>query len=165
MGSILYLTEVPPEGGGDTAFANMYLAYDRLSSRMKAHIDGLTAIHDGGHVYTRPTFDAKTNLELPRAEHPIVRTHPVTGRRALFVNRGFTTHIVGLSADESAAILEYLFKHIETPEIQCRFRWQRNSIAVWDNRCAQHRAIFDYHPHRRYGHRVTIRGDTPFYQA
>jgi taurine dioxygenase len=165
MGSILYLTEVPPQGGGDTAFANMYLAYDRLSSRMKAHIAGLTAIHDSGHVYSRPTFDAKTNLELPRAEHPIVRTHPVTKRRALFVNRGFTTHIVGLSTDESAAILEYLFRHIETPEFQCRLRWQRNSIAFWDNRCAQHRAIYDYHPHRRYGHRVTIRGDTPFYEA
>lgn len=166
MGSILYLTEVPSEGGGDTAFANMYLAYERLSPRMKAHIEGLTAIHDGGPVYTEPTYDMRPDRELPRAEHPIVRSHPVTGRKALFVDRGFTTRIVGLPADESAAILEYLLRHVETtPEIQCRFQWQTNSIALWDNRCAQHRAIYDYHPHRRYGHRVTIRGDRPFYRA
>lgn len=165
MGSILYMTEVPPDGGGDTAFANMYLAYDRLSPRMKAHIEGLTAIHDGGHVYTQPTYDTRPDRQLPRAEHPIVRTHPITGRKALFVDRGFTTRIVGLPPDESSAILEYLLHHIETPELQCRFRWQANSIALWDNRCAQHRAIYDYHPHRRYGHRVTIRGDRPFYRA
>ncbi len=139
MGSVLYITEVPPLGGGDTAFANMYLAYDKLSPR--------------------------PDRELPRAEHPIVRTHPVTGRRALFVNRGFTTRIVGLPTDESAAILEYLLRHIETPDFQCRFNWRADSIALWDNRCAQHRAIFDYHPHRRYGHRVTIRGDRPFYRV
>ena len=165
MGSILYITENPPDGGGDTAFANMYRAYETLSARMKAHIDGLTAIHDGGHVYTQPSYDARQDKQLPRAEHPIVRTHPVTGRKALFVNRGFTTGIVGLPADESAAILEYLLRHIETPDFQVRFGWRANSIALWDNRCAQHRAIFDYHPHRRYGHRVTIRGDRPFYRA
>lgn len=165
MGSILHITDVPPDGGGDTAFANMYRAYDILSPRMKAHIDGLTAIYDGGHVYTQATYDTKRNAELPRAEHPVVRTHPVTGRKALFVNRDFTTRIVGLPADESRAILEYLFRHVETPELQCRFNWQPDSIAFWDNRCAQHRAIYDYHPHRRYGHRVTIRGDRPFYRA
>ncbi len=163
MGRILYVTEVPPDGGGDTAFANMYLAYETLSPRMKAHIEGLTAIHDGGHVYTQPTYDTRPDRELPRAEHPIVRTHPVSGRKALFVDRGFTTRIVGLPADEGSAILEYLLRHIETtPELHCRFRWQANSIALWDNRCAQHRAIYDYHPHRRYGHRVTIRGERPF---
>jgi taurine dioxygenase len=165
MGSVLYITEVPPHGGGDTAFANMYLAYDKLSPRMKAHIEGLTAIHDGGHVYTQPTYDTRPDRELPRAAHPIVRTHPVTGRRALFVNRGFSTQIVGLPTDESAAILEYLLRHVETPDFQCRFNWRADSIALWDNRCAQHRAIFDYHPHRRYGHRVTIRGDRPFYRV
>jgi taurine dioxygenase len=165
MGSVLYITEVPPHGGGDTAFANMYLAYDKLSPRMKAYIEGLTAIHDGGHVYTQPTYDTRPDRELPRAAHPIVRTHPVTGRRALFVNRGFSTQIVGLPTDESAAILEYLLRHVETPDFQCRFNWRADSIALWDNRCAQHRAIFDYHPHRRYGHRVTIRGDRPFYRA
>ena len=161
MGSILYMTEVPPDGGGDTAFANMYLAYERLSSRMKAHIEGLTAIHDGGHVYTDPTYDMRPDRVLPRAAQPIVRTHPVTGRKALFVDRGFTTRIVGLPADEGAAILEYLLRYLEAPEFQCRFSWRNNSIALWDNRCAQHRAIYDYHPHHRYGHRVTIRGDKP----
>lgn len=165
MGSILYITEVPPNGGGDTAFANMYRAYDTLSPRMKAHIEDLTAVHDGGPVYTQPSYDARHDKELPRAEHPIVRTHPVTGRKALFVNRGFTTRIVGLPADESAAILEYLLRHVETPDFQVRFGWRANSIALWDNRCAQHRAIYDYHPHGRYGHRVTIRGDCPFYRA
>ena len=165
MGSILYLHQVPPDGGGDTAFASMYAAYDALSERMKAHLEGLTAIHDSGHVYTRPSFDARSNLVTPRAEHPIVRTHPVTGRKALFVNRGFTTRIVGLPAAESRALLEYLFHHVETPEYHCRFKWAANSIAFWDNRCAQHRAIFDYHPNRRYGHRVTIGGDKPFYRA
>ena len=166
MGSILYITEAPPDGGGDTAFANMYLAYETLSQRMKAHIEGLTAIHDGRHVYTQPTYDTRPDRELPHAEHPIVRTHPVTGRKALFVDRGFTTRIVGLPADEGGAILEYLLRHIETtPELHCRFRWEANSIALWDNRCAQHRAIYDYHPHRRYGHRVTIRGDRPFYRG
>jgi taurine dioxygenase len=162
MGSILYLKEVPPDGGGDTEFANMYLAYDRLSQRMKAYLDGLTGIHDSGHVYSRPSYDTKADAEMPRAEHPVVRTHPVSGRKALFVNRGFTTRIIGLPAAESAAILDYLFRHIETPEFHCRFSWRSNSIAFWDNRCAQHRAIFDYHPYRRYGHRVTIAGDRPF---
>jgi taurine dioxygenase len=166
MGSILYITEVPPDGGGDTAFANMYLAYETLSPHMKAHIEGLTAVHDGGHVYTQPTYDTRPDRELPHAEHPIVRTHPVTGRKALFVDRGFTTRVVGLPADEGGAILEYLLRHIETtPELHCRFRWEANSIALWDNRCAQHRAIYDYHPNRRYGHRVTIRGDRPFYRG
>jgi taurine dioxygenase len=89
----------------------------------------------------------------------------VTGRKALFIDRGFTTRIVGLPADVGRAILEYLLGHVETtPELHCRFRWEANSIALWDNRCAQHRAIYDYHPHRRYGHRVTIRGDRPFYR-
>ena len=162
MGSLLYMIEAPPDGGGDTAFANMYLAYEKLSPRMKAHIEGLTAIHGSAHVYTQPSYDARTNRELPRSEHPIVRTHPVTGRKALFVNRGFTTRIVGLPAAESASILGYLLDYLETPEFQCRVRWESKSLTFWDNRCAQHRAIFDYHPNRRYAHRVTIKGDKPF---
>jgi taurine dioxygenase len=165
MGSILYITEAPPDGGGDTAFANMYLAYERLSPRMKAYLEGLTAVHDGALSFTRPNFDAKKEMVMPRAEHPIVRTHPVTGRKCLFVNGNFTSHIVGVSRSESDAILQHLYCHIETPEFQCRFSWRPNSIAFWDNRCAQHRAIYDYHPHRRYGQRVTIKGDAPFYRA
>lgn len=96
-----------------------------------------------------------------RAEHPMVRTHPATGRRALYVNRGFTTHIVGLSRDESAAILEMLYRHLERDDFKCRFKWQPRSIAFWDNRSTQHQAIWDYFPHRRYGHRLTICGDRP----
>jgi taurine dioxygenase len=165
MGSILYMTEVPPDGGGDTAFANTYLAYERLSPRMKAYLEGLTAVHDGSLSFTRPNFDARKDMVMPRAEHPIVRTHPVTGRKCLFVNGNFTSHIIGVSRSESEAILHYLYRHIETPEFSCRFAWRANSIAFWDNRCAQHRAIYDYHPHRRYGQRVTIKGDTPFYRA
>ncbi len=164
MGSILYLTEVPPSGGGDTMFASMYAAYEALSDRMKAYLDGLTAIHDSRHVFGGAYGDRPDKV-LPRNEHPVIRTHPVTGRKALFVNRGFTTRIVGLPRPESAALLEFLYRHVETPEFHCRFRWRANSIAFWDNRCAQHHALFDYHPHRRYGHRVTVCGDKPFYTA
>jgi taurine dioxygenase len=161
MGSILYITDVPPDGGGDTAFANMYLAYETLSARMKAHIEGLSAIHDGGHVYTQPTYDARQDKQLPHAEHPIVRTHPVTGRKALYVNEGFTRYINGIPRDESTGILQYLYKHMANPLFQCRFRWQENSIAFWDNRCVQHHAMWDYWPHTRSGNRVTVKGDRP----
>jgi taurine dioxygenase len=162
MGSILYLTTVPPDGGGDTLFANMYLAFDRLSQPIKTLIDGMTAIHDGEKLYRGRYGNDDTGKVYPRAEHPVVRTHPVTGRKALFVNRFFTTRIVGLSRNESDAILDMLFRHIETPEFAMRFRWQPGSVAFWDNRCAQHHALWDYYPHRRYGHRVTICGDRPY---
>ena len=161
MGSILYLTEVPPDGGGDTMFANMYQAYERLSPAMAEFLEGLTAIHDStkAHGYRKRSGDA--DLEFPRAEHPVVRTHPVSGRRGLYVNRGFTTNIPQLARAESDALLEFLYRHIETPEFCCRFRWEANSVAFWHNRCVQHHALFDYFPHRRYGHRVTICGDKP----
>jgi taurine dioxygenase len=94
-----------------------------------------------------------------------VRTHPVTGNKALYVNKGFTRRILGVSRDESDGILHYLYEHMANPLLQCRFRWQENSIAFWDNRCVQHHAMFDYFPHRRYGHRVTVCGDKPFYRA
>jgi len=162
MGSLLYLTEVPPDGGGDTLFANMYRAYETLSDPIKTMLAGLTAVHDGKHVYERPGY--RDDRQYPRSEHPMVRTHPVTGRQALFVNRGFTTRIVGLSRNESDAILQMLYRHIETPEFSVRFHWRPNSLACWDNRCAQHHALFDYFPHRRYGHRVTVKGDKPFHR-
>jgi taurine dioxygenase len=162
MGSILYLTEVPPDGGGDTMFANMYLAYETLSEPIRRLIDGLTAIHDGEHVY-RGRYDVDDSTKTyPRSEHPVVRTHPVTGRKGLFVNRTFTTRIVGLKRSESDAILEMLYRHVETPEFCVRFKWQPNSIAFWDNRCVQHQALWDYYPNKRYGHRVTICGDKPY---
>jgi taurine dioxygenase len=161
MGSILYLTEVPPDGGGDTLFANMYLAYDRLSERIRAMLDGMTAIHDGEQLYRGRYGNDDAGKVYPRAEHPVVRTHPVTGRKSLYVNRFFTSRIVGLSKVESDGLLQMLFRHIETPEFQVRFRWRPGSIAFWDNRCAQHRALWDYFPNRRYGHRVTVCGDKP----
>ena len=165
MGSILYLTTVPPDGGGDTMFANMYRAYETLSEPIRNLLVGLTAVHDGEHVF-RGRYGLKDEGKVfPRSEHPVIRTHPVTGKKLLFVNRGFTTRIVQLKRDESAAVLEMLFRHIETPELHCRFKWQVNSIEFWDNRCAQHHALWDYFPAKRYGHRVTICGDKPFYRA
>jgi len=132
MGSILYLTEVPPDGGGDTMFANMYLAYETLSEPIRKLIDGLSAIHDGEHVYRGRYGVDDTGKTFPRSEHPIVRTHPITGKKGLFVNRTFTTRIVGLRKHESDAILEMLYRHVETPEFCVRFKWQPNSIAFWD---------------------------------
>ncbi|MFU8814688.1 MAG: TauD/TfdA dioxygenase family protein [Pseudomonadales bacterium] len=161
MGSILYVTEVPSEGG-DTLFASMYAAYQALSDRMKGYLEGLTAIHDGEHVYRGLYQGVEEKPRYPRAEHPVVRTHPVTGRKCLYVNRGFTTRLVGIPVDESAALLRYLYEHMESPLFQCRFRWRANSIAFWDNRCVQHRAMWDYWPERRYGNRVTVSGDAPF---
>jgi len=165
MGSILHLTTVPPDGGGDTMFANMYLAYETLSEPVRKLLEGLTAIHDGEHVFRGRYGIKDAGKVFPRAEHPVIRTHPVTGRKLLFVNRGFTTRIVQLKRHESAAILEMLYRHIETPELHCRFKWETNSIAFWDNRCVQHHALWDYYPAKRYGHRVTICGDMPFYRA
>jgi alpha-ketoglutarate-dependent taurine dioxygenase len=165
MGSILYMHEVPANGGGDTLFASMYAAYDGLSAPIKTLLEGMTAIHDGEHVYRGRYGVDDRGKTFPRAEHPVIRTHPVTGRKALYVNRGFTTRIVQLKRHESAAVLDMLFEHAETPEFQCRFKWQPGSIAFWDNRCVQHHAMWDYFPLRRYGHRVTICGDKPFYRA
>ena len=161
MASILYLTEVPPDGGGDTLFANMYLAYERLSQPIRKLLEGLTAIHDGEHFYRGRYGVDDTGKTFPRSEHPMVRTHPVTGKKCLFVNRIFTTRIVGVPKNESDAILEMLYRHIENPEFCVRFKWQPNSIAFWDNRCVQHRALWDYYPNKRHGHRVTIYGDKP----
>jgi taurine dioxygenase len=159
MGSILYLHQTPPVGG-DTAFANMYLAYETLSEPIKRLVEGLSAFHTSAHVYSRGAYE-RSDKKFPEAVHPIVRRHPVTGRKCLFINRGFTKRIEGLKKHESDALLEMLVRHAETPEFQCRFRWDRHSVAFWDNRCAMHRATFDYHPHVRHGHRVTIRGDRP----
>jgi taurine dioxygenase len=164
MGSILYMHELPPVGG-DTLFASMYAAYEALSEPMKRFVEGLTAWHDGEHVY-RGRYGARDEGKtFPRAEHPVVRTHPVSGRKALFVNRGFTTRIPQLRPAESEALLRFLYEHVETPEFHCRFRWQVHSVAFWDNRCVQHHAMWDYFPQRRHGHRVTVRGDKPFYRS
>jgi taurine dioxygenase len=157
--SILYMHEVPANGGGDTLFANMYAAWETLSEPVRKMLDGLRAVHDGGYTYgVRQKQGAG---DYPVSSHPIGRTHPVTGRKALYVNSGFTTRIEGLRRTESDAILQMLFRHIELDDFKCRFHWAPGSIAFWDNRCAQHLAVWDYFPHRRYGHRVTIAGDTP----
>ena len=164
MGSILYMHELPPVGG-DTLFASMYAAYDALSEPMKRMLEPLTAMHEGEHVYRgRYGVDDRGKV-FPKAEHPVIRTHPVSGRKALYVNGGFTTRIKQLPRPESDAVLQFLYRHVETPEFHCRFRWQVNSVAFWDNRCMQHHAMWDYYPQRRHGHRVTIKGDTPFYRA
>jgi taurine dioxygenase len=161
MGSILYIRKCPPYGG-DTLFASMYAAYDALSDRMKAYLDGLTAEHSGDHYRGQyANYGIADKAEYPRAEHPVVRTHPVTGKKALYVNKGFTRRIIGIPLDESEGILDYLYEHMANPLFQCRFRWQENSIAFWDNRCVQHHAMWDYWPHTRSGNRVTVRGDRP----
>ena len=158
MASILHLHRVP-ERGGDTLFANMYSAYESLSQPLRRLLDGLTALHqwDYAGVYG----DHPPQRQVPSAEHPVVRRHPVTGRRALFVNRVFVRRIVGLEPAESRALLDFLFEHLADPRFQCRFRWQENSVALWDNRCAQHRAIWDYYPQTRSGIRVTVKGSRP----
>ena len=161
MGSVLYIKTCPPLGG-DTLFASMYAAYEALSDRMKRYLEGLTAIHDGeGYRGQYANFGVEDKQSYPRAEHPIIRTHPVTGKKALYVNRGFTRRIVGIPSDESDGILRYLYDHAENPLFQCRFKWAANSVAFWDNRCVQHRAMWDYWPHTRSGFRVTVKGDRP----
>ena len=166
MGSILYMRELPPDNGGNTLFANMYRAFETLSAPIQKLCEGLIAVHDGTQVYGgRFGRSPPPGKSFPRSEHPVVRTHPVTGRKALYVNRNFTTHIVGLRKSESDALLEMLYRHSETPEFQCRFAWQPNSVAFWDNRSAMHHAMWDYFPHGRLGYRVTVAGDKPFLRA
>lgn len=159
MGSILHLHQVPP-CGGDTMFASMYAACEPLSPAMQQFLEGLTAVHDGGKQWLTYGY-APPATPYPRNEHPVITVHPETGRRLLFVNRGFTTHIPQLSKTESEALLRLLYAHVENPRFMCRFRWQVNSVAFWDNRCTQHQAIWDYFPARRSGWRVTVNGTRP----
>lgn len=158
MGSILYMHTLPSVGG-DTLWSSMYAAYDTLSESMKSYLDTLTAVHDGDHVY-RPIINDPTKT-YPCSEHPVVRVHPVTKRKALFVNASYTTKIVGLPKAESDALLNYLYVHVQDPNFQCRFRWKQHSVAFWDNRCTQHFAVYDYYPNVRSGFRVTVAGDKP----
>lgn len=163
LGTILYLQQVP-RSGGDTLFSSMYAAYDDLSDAMKAFLEPLRAKHESRHLYTgryaTKEEDSRDGV-FPEAVHPVIRTHPVTGRKALYVNRAFTTRILGLSRLESRSVLDLLFTHQEDPKYQCRFRWRENSVALWDNRCAQHYAIWDYFPEVRHGHRVSVVGERP----
>ncbi len=160
-GSMLYIRETPECGGGDTLYADMYCAYDLLSQPMKRFLEGLTAIHDGRGPYSEQRAiglgTPAPDEEYPRAEHPVVVRHPDTGRKLLYVNSGFTTRIVGLSGSESRAVLDLLFRHIDsTPKLWCRVQWAPKTLTLWDNRCTQHHAIWDYYPHSRIGGRVSI---------
>jgi len=164
MGSVLHM-HIVPDTGGDTLFSSMYAAYDALSEPMQKMLGGLTALHSGEMAYRgryehRGVDDA--GVSYPDNNHPVVRTHPVTKRKCLFVNRIFTARINGVSEAESDALLQFLFKHMEKPEFQVRFRWRPGSVAFWDNRAVQHYAIWDYFPETRSGFRVTIAGDKPY---
>ena len=152
-----------PEIGGDTLFSSMYAAYETLSPKMRAFLAELNANHESEHIYRGRYSDRGVvdKTEYPSSIHPIVTSHPLSKRPALYVNPSFTTKIEGLSKKESHAILELLFAHQFRPEFQVRFQWSVNAIALWDNRSAQHFAMWDYWPQPRQGHRVTIRGPSP----
>lgn len=149
LGSMLYNHIVPPNGGGDTLFASMYSAYEALSPQMKVFLEGLTAVHDGTRVFGAGT---------PISTHPVIIKHPETGRKVIFVNKDFTSHINGLPRNEADHLLAFLIDHCNKPEWTCRFRWEAHSIAFWDNRCTHHKAIWDYWPNVRSGFRVQIEG-------
>jgi taurine dioxygenase len=167
MATMLIAREVPPVGG-DTLFANQYLAYEALSDGMKRLLDGLVAVNasakadvtrtredrvrDGGKAEARKDFVSG---------HPAVRTHPETGRKALYLNVAHTVRFKDMTEEESAPILDFLFRHQTKPEFTCRFHWEPGSIALWDNRCAQHNPVNDYHGYRRLMHRITLKGDKP----
>ena len=167
MGSMLLAREVPPFGG-DTLFASQYAAYEALSPEMKRILDPLVGISSSAKADVSKTREDRLRSdgkdEAPKdylAHHPVVRTHPETGRKALFVNVAHTAGIEGLTEAESAPLLQFLFAHQVKPEFTCRFVWQPGSLAFWDNRCAQHNPVNDYHGHRRVMHRITLAGDRP----
>ena len=166
LGSILYARELP-ESGGDTLFAGMSAAYDGLSSGLKKTLSGLRALHSSRHVFG-PEAELPEDLlgRLHNAEsatqdavHPVVITHPLSGRKALYVNPGFTLRFDGWTAAESRALLEYLYQHASRPEFTCRFEWRPGSVAFWDNRATWHYALNDYHGKRRLMHRITLDGE------
>ena len=152
MYSVLYQEIIPPSGGGDTMFASAYKAYEELSPSMKTYLEGKTATHDGARG-----FDRKADT-YPVSVHPVVIRHPESGRKALFVNREFTSHINEVPPAESRGVLEFLYDHIARPHWNMRFRWTPHSIAFWDNRCTQHYAIWDYWPNVRSGYRMFVKG-------
>ncbi|ATL80388.1 TauD/TfdA dioxygenase family protein [Streptomyces malaysiensis] len=164
LGAVLQLREVPPVGG-DTMWADMAAAYDNLPAEVKDRIDGATAVHDfipGFARFYEPERLAPFQEVFPPVEHPVVRTHPETGRRMLFVNTSFTTRITGMEREESDRLLSFLCRQAHVPEYQVRFHWQPGDIAFWDNRATQHYAVNDYAPYPRVAERVAIEGDRPF---
>jgi taurine dioxygenase len=167
MGSMLLSKEIPPFGG-DTLFACQYTAYESLSDTMQRLLEGLLGINSSAKADVSKTREDRIksdgNQSLPKSfssAHPVVRTHPETGRKALFVNTAHTTGIEGLADKESASLLSFLFEHQVKPEFTCRWAWQPDALAFWDNRCAQHNPINDYHGFRRVLHRITLQGDKP----
>ncbi|MGW3583887.1 TauD/TfdA dioxygenase family protein [Streptomyces rubiginosohelvolus] len=163
LGAVLQLREVPPVGG-DTLWADMAAAYDNLPEEVKERIEGARAVHDfipGFARFYPPERLAAHQEEFPPVEHPVVRRHPVTGRRTIFVNASFTTRITGFAQEESDRLLRLLFQQAHAPEFQVRFSWRAGDVAFWDNRATQHYAVNDYAPHRRVAERVAIAGDRP----
>ena len=166
MASILYGKEVP-DVGGDTLFASMHAAHDGLSEGLRATLNGLKAVHSSWHVFGKPRGEGngKVDDRIGNSEeakqdalHPVIIRHPDTGRRALYVNRSFTVRIEGWTDEESKSLLGFLYDHAANPEFTCRFRWEKGSIAMWDNRVTWHRALNDYDGQRRYMHRITVEG-------
>ena len=170
LGAMLHARELPPMGG-DTLFANQYLAYESLSDGMKALLDGMRAVHGSALVYgaKQAAFNvkdenlatAKETAAAAECVHPVIRTHPETGKKALFVNDHYTLRFAGMTEEESKPLLGFLFDHAIRPELTCRFRWSENAVAFWDNRCTLHTAVADYLGHRRRMHRITLQGDRP----
>jgi taurine dioxygenase len=176
LGSFLYSKEVPSYGG-DTLFSNQYLAYEALSPGLKKTLDSLVAVHSpwsynmviakGDYYDEKRTMKLRNDDVMKKAmqsssEHPVVRTHPESGRKALYVNGSYTQKIKDWTEEESQPLLQFLYQHAVQPEFTCRYRWAAGTLAVWDNRCAMHYPINDYHGSRRMMHRVTVEGDRPF---
>ena len=165
MASMLYAIEIPPYGG-DTLFANQYVAYETLSDGLKKTLGSLTGINTSAKAEVSRTREdrlreAGAELKVLTGEHPVVRTHPETGRQSLYVNLGHTARFKGWTEAESRPLLEFLFHHQVQPEFTCRFTWQPGSLAFWDNRCTLHNPVNDYHGFKRIMHRVTLAGDVP----
>ncbi|GIV32870.1 MAG: alpha-ketoglutarate-dependent taurine dioxygenase [Chitinophagales bacterium] len=167
LGSILLARHVP-EAGGDTLFSSMSAAYEALSDKWQHFLSGLTAVHDFAHGFKESLAEPggrerlkQALIDNPPVEHPVIRTHPVSGKKGIFVNELFTRNIAGMKERESRAILQFLFEHVTTPEFTCRFKWEPDSIAFWDNRITQHKPVNDYFPQYRCMHRIVIEGDRP----
>ena len=168
LGTVLKSVIIPPKGG-DTLWASMTAAYEGLSFHMQTFLEGLIAVHDFAHGFRESLAEPGGKERLadavaanPPVKHPVIRTHPETGKKVIFVNSLFTTHIEGMRPAESEAILAFLYRHVVTPEYTCRFQWQPHSIAIWDNRSTQHKPINDYFPAHRKMERITIDGDKPY---